>query len=105
MKETLRGIIAQIESLQWDHVLYVDSFELELETPVAVTEDDGVSDSFGGLQYYLPVQDVQSIVENLQVQVARPDEHQILQAIKYYHEYDAFIRIESNIDGQNGSLK
>lgn len=94
MKGSLREIIERVESLEWDHLLFAPGDELSLITPVAVIEDDGITEVYEGMRYFLGVQDVQSIVKNLQQQILKPDPEQILKAIKYYHENDAFINVQ-----------
>ncbi len=94
MKGVLKEIIDQIESLEWDHFLYLARAELTLDSPVAVIEDDGVSEIFEGMPYFLSVQDVQSIAENLHAQIDSPGPSQILEAIKHYHANDAFIQVQ-----------
>jgi len=94
MKATLNEIIERVESLPWDHDLYVAEGELSLDSIAAVIEDDGVSDTFEELKYFLTMQDVQSIAENLQAQIKKPSSGQILEAIKHYHANDAFIQIK-----------
>lgn len=94
MKATLNEIIERVESLPWDHDLYVSGGELMLDSIAAVIEDDGVSDTFEEMKYFLSIQDVQSIAENLQTQINKPSSGQILGAIKYYHANDAFIQIK-----------
>ncbi|GAB2888946.1 hypothetical protein ACCI51_19175 [Microbulbifer echini] len=94
MKGVLKEIIDNVESLEWDHDLYVAEGELSLDSPAAVIEDDGVSETFEGLQYFLSVQDIQSAVENLRTQISNPNSGQVLEAIKHYHAYDAFIQFQ-----------
>ena len=93
MKATLQQIISEIETMKWDHLLFVSESELSLATLAAVIEDDGVSEEFDGMHYYLSVHDVQSVIENLCAQITNPNTEQALEAIKYYHENDAFISI------------
>ena len=94
MKATLNEIIERVESLPWDHDLYVSEGELKLDSIGAVIEGDGVSDTFEELKYFLTMQDVQSIAENIQTQIKKPCSGKILEAIKYYHANDAFIQIK-----------
>ncbi len=93
MKGSLKEIIERIHELSWDHDLYIAPGEISLSTEVAVVDDDGESDTFEGLHYYLSIQDIQSIAENLQAQSNSPNPSQILEAIKYYHANDAFIQV------------
>jgi len=92
MKVTLNELIERVESLPWDNDLYVAEGELKLDSVVAVIEDDGVSDTFEELKYFLTVQDIQSIAGNIQAQIKNPSPGQILEAIKHYHANDVFIQ-------------
>jgi len=94
MKATLNEIIERAESLPWDHDLYVSDGELSLDSIAVVIEDDGVSDTFEDMNYFLSMQDVQSIAENIQSQINKPSSGQVLEAIKHYHANDAFIQIK-----------
>lgn len=93
MKGSLKEIIDQVHELSWNHDLYVTSGELTLVAEVAVIEDDGESDTFEGLHYYLSIQDIQSIAKNLEAQTNSPKPSQILEAVKYYHANDAFLQV------------
>ena len=94
MKGSLEEIIDRIHELAWDHDLYVAPGELTLITKTVVIEDDGENDTFEGFQYYLSIQDIQSITENLQAQINKPNRNQILAAIKYYYANDAYFQVK-----------
>ena len=53
MKATRNEIIERVESLPWEHDLYVAEDELKLDSIAAVIEDDGVSGTFEEMKYFL----------------------------------------------------
>lgn len=90
----LEDILNQIQELPWDHDLYVTSTDLSLGQEVGVFDDEYEPEEKSALKYYLTIQDVQSVIENIEAQVINPTQQQKLMAIKHYHANDAFMQVQ-----------
>ena len=104
LETTLGEVLQKAGELPWDHHLYVPRTEqLMISSPVIVLNDDEeVERSINNeplytestnVKYLLYLSAVQDVVENLQKQVNNPSIEQLFEALKYYVEKDAFIKI------------
>ena len=92
-------VLHNIERFSWSDDLYLPPDQpWEERTPCAVLDtselDEGEEPELArslGLAYALTVQDVRGIVGNVRELVPQPTTGQLLAALKYYYEHDAFI--------------
>lgn len=97
---TLRDIIAGIEAERWSDALYIrqrppwtvdtlgavlnpDDSEEDEEVPAFARQHE--------LSYVVPIATVQDIVQNARLQLFVPDITDLIEALNYYYEHDAFI--------------
>jgi len=97
----MNKLINNINNIDWRFDVYLpkNRDKLEINTPCLLVryedeeslEDEKYIDSI--YTYSLQIEDVKSIVENLNEQIKDPTMDQILEAIEFYIENDAFIEI------------
>ncbi|WMS88383.1 DUF7716 domain-containing protein [Pleionea litopenaei] len=94
MKGDLKEVFEKVDAFAWDRILLVADGVMRLDSRVALIEDDGVSETFDDLKYFLTIQYIQSIKTNLCEQISNPNPDQMLEALRYYQLNDAFIKIQ-----------
>lgn len=104
IEAALQEILTRALELPWDHHLYLKLGDISLQQEVFVLNDNEENErdiddeplhaTGSGFKYYLSMQDVQSVVENLQAQIGKPSPLQLLEALKHYHINDSFIEIK-----------
>jgi hypothetical protein len=98
--KSLGWVLDNVESLPWQHALYLRSDRpWTLDTPVLVLDPDDANDDedeptearLAGLRYALGIQDVRGVIENARQQRPASTQDDLLRALIYYFEHDAFI--------------
>ncbi|WP_444888650.1 DUF7716 domain-containing protein [Microbulbifer sp. JMSA008] len=106
LETSLIEILKSLDELPWDHQLYLSSGGISsLESMALVlsdddeierdSEDEPLYATERQYQYYLGIQDLQGIKDNLQSQSPIESIEELVAAINFYHENDAFICINS----------
>ncbi len=98
-KRRLRDVFRELGNLPWNHVVYLPLGTPTLNTECVVLDpDDAVPDQdipreAADLNFEegLGMDDIRSIRENAHLQGKRPSENEMLQALVYYLENDAFL--------------
>jgi hypothetical protein len=102
---TVRPLVEILQSIReqpWDYSLYLSSQRpWDLGMPAAVLNQDDVEECEdenrfaleNGLEYVLGVSTVQDIVDNLHAQKPDPTMEELLRAVVFYRDNDAFIRL------------
>lgn len=110
MRTTLRDAVLGVAELPWTHALYApaDADFGDEQLPVLVWDVDDVADDTTdlpeaaialGFDYVLGVHDLQSIVTNTREQNPRVRVADLILAIQYYLDRDAFIDWSSGPHG------
>lgn len=93
----LGDVFARLDSLPWDHFVYVSQGALTLDSPCLVIDsqhvpEDGLPKEAAmlGVSECLGVDDVASIRDNAQLQGRQPSEEEMLRAFVHYLKHDAF---------------
>lgn len=97
----LRDVLLRCNNMRWSDGLYMNKHQMwVLGMPCIVHDVDDIEDDELdlpnvaidlGFDYILSIQDVQGIVANARAQKADVSESQLLDAIKFYHQNDAYI--------------
>ncbi len=101
--ENLATIITTIENAPWNHALYLDAKRpWNQATRCAILDPNDVNDSDADedpefalrnrLCYALTVADVQDIVSNTRQQRTHATVEDMIRAINYYYDHDAYIK-------------
>ena len=93
MKGKLKDVFTIISNLPWDSDLYVENGDLALDSNVVVAAENNTSDHVDGFRYYLTIQEVQDVVENLEQQTGDLSFEMILKAVEHYFVNDSYINI------------
>jgi hypothetical protein len=99
----LGKVLSNIDSFSWDHALYISQTDggwLE-NLPCMVLDpeetddpdDDPVEAKNNGLKYLLMISTVQDVVENAKAQQANIGTPQLIKALRYFYQNDAFLKL------------
>ena len=97
----LTEVLSEVEELPWNHALYLPfNSKWALDTQCAILDPDDCSDDEEnpplaiqhGLSYALTVQQLQGIRANAAAQLSTLSEEDLLTALLYYYDNDAFIK-------------
>lgn len=105
-EQNLKSVLESLDTLTWDHELYVEDTELkDLHARVLVLQDDAedvrdsedepVFASSRGYQYFMSIADLQDVKDNLAQQDDGWTLEKLIEAIRYYRRHDAFQTISS----------
>lgn len=99
----LENVLLKIEDLPWEYALYIPAIDAEWSGDMkcivldpeetADPDDDPDVAKTNGLKYALMISDVQDIVENAKAQKKNIEKKVIIDAIKYYYDNGAFIKL------------
>ncbi|WP_395682080.1 hypothetical protein [Dokdonella sp.] len=102
----LKDAVVHASDFPWNYSLYLPKDQpWNLTTPCLVrdpdAEDAELSDAANdlGFDYVLNMQQVQSIVRNAQKQLVRITDEDLLRALLYYYDNDAYITFRDADDG------
>jgi len=104
LETTLGEVLRNAGELPWDHHLYVPKAEqLKNGSSVIILNDDEelersdndepIYTEMKNMMYLLGLSAVQDVVENLQKQTNSPSIEELFEALEYYIENNAFIKI------------
>ena len=103
--EPLSRILERIDSAPWSDLLFWQGGAVTAETPVVVfdADDPEIADDAVGpwievagavWRPFLGVDDVRSVRANLAAQVENYDAALLYEALRYYFDEDAFLRVD-----------
>lgn len=106
VEKSLLEILNLLDDLPWDHQLYLKTECLsDFQVSVLVLNDDDELErdendepryaSSKGYAYYLSIADLQAIKDNLAMKKSSWSREDLVIAIDYYHENDAYFTIGS----------
>ena len=103
---TLETLLSQLGSFSW-HLDVYKALEQPLNSTMAVLiiddelederdqHDEPLYPQIQGYQYFLSIADLQSIKTNLVQQLPNASLHDIIHAVSYYYQNDAYMNLES----------
>jgi len=103
---TLETLLSQLGSFSW-HLDVYKALEQPLNSTIAVLiiddeleeerdqQDEPLYPKNQGYQYFLSIADLQSIKANLEQQMPNATLHDLIHAVSYYYQTDAYINLES----------
>ncbi|MEE1981821.1 hypothetical protein [Shewanella xiamenensis] len=103
---TLETLLSQLGSFSW-HLDVYKALEQPLSSTMSVLiiddeleeerdqQDEPLYPQTQGYQYFLSIADLQSIKANLVQQLPHATLHDIIHAVSYYYQNDAYINVES----------
>ncbi|MFB2681061.1 DUF7716 domain-containing protein [Shewanella mangrovisoli] len=102
---TLETLLSQLGSFSW-HLDVYKALEQPLSPTMSVLiiddeleeerdqQDEPLYPQNQGYQYFLSIADLQSIKANLVQQLPNASLHDIIHAVSYYHQNDAYMNLE-----------
>ncbi|QYK10858.1 DUF7716 domain-containing protein [Shewanella mangrovisoli] len=103
---TLETLLSQLGSLSW-HLDVYKTLEQPLNPTMTMLiiddeleeerdqQDEPLYPQIQGYQYFLSIADLQSIKANLVQQLPNATLHDIIHAVSYYYQNDAYMNLES----------
>jgi hypothetical protein len=106
IESDLNNVMIDVESLEWNLYVYIDSSTaISMASLIMIINDDEESERdendepmyprSKGYNSFLSVADLQDVKSNLAEQKPNFIINELIEAVKYYYENDAFVQVNS----------
>jgi hypothetical protein len=91
------NLLREINLYDYTYNLYAIKLPLKEDSQILLDSDlYEIKESIDDFYYVMGIQDINDIVENLKLQTCKINVNQIIAAINYYIENDAFMEVTEN---------